>query len=323
MSARTLLATAAILCVPAVAFAQTAPTITSTVTVGFSSASLDGIPGANIDLTTTTLDMQNDIAFTPNINVGLDFGMSMTDIDIAGVPFSVEADLLSFAFEPSYHFGNGAYIGVYYRSGDLDLSIVPLPITLGVDTSQMGLFAGYESGPLWVEAFYGTSDSSPSLPGVDITDYGISASYDVMPNLEVFGHLARTDIDLGGASIDLTAFAIGADYDFGNGLSLYGSYGMLDVGIPLPVSIDADQFSIGLSYDLTAAGSSIPALLSLEYTSSTVDLGPLASIDVDSIGLGFTIPLGHNGSLTPLNSSTQVARGQYRSAVSGTLASLR
>ena len=268
--------------------------------------------------------MHNDIAFGSSFNIGLDFGIATREIDISGGFPEVEADLLSFAVEPSYHFGNGAYVGVYYRAGDLDLSIGALPITFGVDTRQSGIFGGYENGPLWVEAFYGMSDTSPSLGGVDITDYGLSASYDVSAEVEVFGHVARTDIDFGPGDVDLTLMAIGADYDFGNGLSLYGGVGRLDVSSPLlGTDVDASQVSLGLSYDLSNSGTGIPGIVSLEVGRTSSDLGGLASIDVDTIGIGFTIPLGPNAGRTPLNSSTQVARGNYRSAIAGSLASLR
>lgn len=322
MKITTLLATAAAIALPGVAMAQMAPTISSTVTLGFSSGTLD-VLGTDIDLTTTTLDMDNDIAFGPNVNVALDFGLSMTEVDTP-LPIGIDVDLMSFAFEPSYHFSNGAYVGAYYRMGDLDISVSILPITLGVDTRQSGIFAGYENGPLWVEAFYGTSDSSPGIGGIDITDYGLAASYSVMPNLDVFGSYTRTDIDLGVASIDLSLYALGADYDFGNGLSLYGSVGRLDVGLPsiIPFNVDATQFSIGGSYDLSQAGGGFPALVSLEMTRTSFDLAGLDA-DVNTFSLGLTIPLGNNGSATPLNSSTQIARGQYRSAISGGLASLR
>ncbi|MGI3186704.1 hypothetical protein [Nioella aestuarii] len=140
MSIRTLLATAAIIALPGAALAQSAPTMSSTITLGFSSTSLDAL-GTGIDLTTTTLDVDSDIAFGPNVNVALDFGISMTDVDTP-LPIGIEADLMSFAFEPSYHFGNGAYVGAYYRMGDLDISVSLLPITLGVDTRQVGIFAG-------------------------------------------------------------------------------------------------------------------------------------------------------------------------------------
>lgn len=326
MTIRSLLITAAAIALPGAALAQSAPTINSTVTLGFSTSSIDisAAPGTDIDFTTTTLDMDNDIAFGPNIMVGLDFGIAMTDIDISGVPVDISADLLSFAFEPAYHFGNGAYVGVYYRMGDLDISIAPLPLTFGVDTHQSGIFGGYENGPLWVEAFYGTSDTDPGLPtGVDITDYGIAASYDVAPNFEIFGNITRTDIEFGPTDIDLTLYGIGGEYDFGNGLSLFGSIGQLDVGLPIPVDLDATQFSLGLGYDLAQAGMGFPGVVSLEFTRTSSDLGGLTDLDIDTISLGLTIPLGPNASSTPLNSSTQVARGAYRSAVAGSLASLR
>jgi predicted porin len=323
MSIRTLLATAAVIALPGVALAQNSPTMSSTITLGYTSGSLDvaAFPGYDVDLTTTSIDVDSDIMFGSNFNVGLDFGIAMTEIDATGG--TADVDLLSFSLEPSYHFGNGAYVGFYYRMGDLDVSIPLLPITLGVDTTQSGIFAGYENGPLWMEAFYGTSDTDPGIGGIDVTDMGLAMSYDVMPNLELFGSYTRTDIDTGGfLDIDVTLMAIGADYDFGNGLALYGSVGRLDIGTPFPINLDATQFSLGASYDLAAAGGGFPGVVSLEMTRTSFDLAGLDA-DVNSFGLAFTIPLGNNASTTPLNSSTQIARGSYRSAIAGGLASLR
>lgn len=320
MNTRALLASAAIIALPGAALADVTPTMSSTITLGFSSSSLDAL-GTDIDVTTTSLDVNSDISFGASVNVGLDFGISMSEIDTP-LPIGIDADLMSFAFEPSFHFANGAYVGAYYRMGDLDISVSLLPITLGVDTQQSGIFAGYESGPLWVELFYGTSDTDPGIGGIDITDYGLAASYDVMPNLEIFGSYTRTNIDFGGGDVDLSLYAIGADYNFGNGLSLYGTVGRLDVGLPIPVNIDATQISMGVSYDLAQAGGGFAGAIGLEVSRTNADLGPI-SADATSVGVSLTIPLGNNASTTPLNSSSQIARGSYRSAISGGLASLR
>jgi len=321
MYIRGLLATAALASLPAVASAQ-GVTMASTVTLGFSFGSVDGIPGTDIDLNTTSIDFASDIMFGTNFGVGLDFAIAQTEVDIAGAPFGIDLDLIGLAIEPVYYFGNGAYAGLYYRMGDLDLSISAIPITFGVDTRSFGVFGGYESGPLWVEGYVGSSDTDPGLPGsIDVMDYGLYASYDVMPNLEVFGGIARTDIDAPGFGVDLTMYSIGADYDFGNGLGVYGSVDRIDIGTPIPINIDATAFTLGLGYDLGQSGAGVPVNLNLEFSRTTLDLGPLASLDVDRIGLGVTIPIG-GGSSQPLNSNTRAARGDYRSVIAAMANSL-
>lgn len=204
--------------------------------------------------------------------------------------------------------------------GDLDVSTSGLPIAIGVDTDSYGVFAGYEHGPLWVEGFIGTSDSDPGLAGVDITDYGIAASYDVNAQLAVFGSIIQTDIDAGGTDLDLTAISIGADYDFGNGLTAYGSVGMLDIGLGPAGDFDATGMTLGLAYDLTSTGT--PVILNAEYSRTTIDLAPLpVEPDIDRFAVGVTIPLG-GGTATPLNSNTRTARGDYRSAIAALANSL-
>lgn len=308
---RGLLASVAMLALPAVASAQVV-TMTSSVTLGFSSSSIDGI-GPDVDLTGMSLDFNSDIMIGSNVTVAFDFGLAQTSVDIAGAPFDIQIDLMSLAIEPAYHFGNGGYAGVYYRMGDLDVSISVIPITFGVDSHSFGIFGGYENGPLWVEGFVGSSDTDPSIGGVDVMDYGIAAAYEISPNFEVFGSIARTDIDLGGGfDIDLTNFSLGAEYGFGNGLSVYGSVGRTDIGTPIPVSIDVSDMTLGLAYDLGQSGA--PISLNFEVSRTSLDVGPLPSIDVNRFALGVTIPIG-GGSSQPLNSNTSAARGDYRSVV--------
>ncbi len=313
MRTSTLITTAVLATFPAAAFAQTM-TMTSAVTLGFASSTIDA-GGGSVDVTTMSLDFESDTQFGPNFNLGLDFGITQSDFDIGGP--SLQVDLMSLAIEPSYRFASGGYVGVYYRIGDLDVSLpIGIPITFGVDTRSYGIFGGYENGPLWVEGFVGTSDTSPGFSGVDIMDYGIAASYDVAPNWEVFGSVTRTDIDFGGgAVVDLTNISLGTEYGFGNGLSVYGSVGRTDIGTPIAFSVDVTDYTLGLAYDLGQGGSAVPVSLNLELSRSTIDLSPGGSFDIDRIGLGVTIPIGGGMAPAPLNSRTSAARGDYRSAI--------
>jgi predicted porin len=310
---RLLLAGAAAMVMPAVATAQSAITFDGTASLGYNFSNVD-IGGFDVDLSGMSLDLDTDVGFSESFSVGLDFGIAATTID-AGGGLEIDLDLMSMAIEPVYSLSNGAYFGAYYRMGDLDLSLPGLPITFGIDSDSYGLFGGYENGPIWVEAFIGTSDSEPSLPGnIDIMDYGIAASYDISPDFDVFGSILRTDIDAGGTDLALTAFSIGADYGFGNGLAAYGSVGLLDIDLGPLGDFDATGLTLGVSYDLSDMAS-IPMVVNAEYSRTVVDLSPLPiDPEIDRFALGVTIPLG-GGSSQPLNSNTSTARGDYRSAV--------
>ena len=295
--------------------------ISTTFTFGYSSGDIDG----DIDLSTMTFDVDSDISLGSNINIALGLSISKTTVeDLLGPGGDIDAELISFGFDPSYHFGNGGYAGVYYRSGDLDIAIPIIPINFGIDTSSMGIFGGYESGPLWVEAFYGTSDADLIGPG-DITDYGASFSYGATADRDVFGHVARTDIEDGfGDNLELTILGVGAEYRMQNGLAFYGSLGRLNTGGTIVAGGDvyANQATLGASYALQT---SIPAVFSLEFTKTEVDLDGLLGpdpLDIDTVSVGLTIPVGSNAKAKPLNSSTQTARGASRSAISGALATL-
>jgi len=316
-----MLSSVALLALPLAAQAQTGPGFSGAMTLGYSSSSIEFAPGADADYNALSIDVISDIAFSEAFSVGLDFSMTSGTLD-AGGGLEIDLDLIGLAIEPEYHFGNGAYAGVYYRMGDLDLSLPFLPITVGVDTESYGVFGGYEHGPLWVEAFVGRSDTDPGLPGgIDIVDYGLAASYQINSQFGVFGSVLRTDIDGFGASVDLTSVAIGADYDFGNGFMAYGSLGMLNVSEPLGLHIDGNNLTIGAAYDLTTMGT--PAILSAEYSRTTIDVGAFPGIDpeIDRFAVGLTIPLG-GGSSMPLNSNTRTARGDYRSAIAAVVNSL-
>lgn len=309
------LSSAVALMVPFAAQAQDGPDFSGTVTLGFSQSSVGGLPD-DVDFGGMSLDAETDIMFSEAFGVGLDFSYATAALDIEGLVTDVDIDLMGLAIEPVYHFGNGAYAGIYYRIGDLDLSepslALGLPLALGVDTESYGLFAGYESGPLWVEGFIGTSDTDPGLPGgIDIMDYGIAASYDINSQVEVFGSVLRSDIDGLGPSVDLTAWSIGADYDFGNGFSTYGSVGIVNIDLG-PDDFDATGLTVGAAYDLTAQGT--PVILNAEYSHTNIDGIPGLDPDIGRFALGVTIPLG-GGSGEPLNSNVRTARGDYRSAI--------
>ncbi len=291
--------------------------MSSTVTLGYGMSSIDISGGPDIDLDTFTLAFASDIRFSPSFNLGLDFSVAQTNAS-GLVPYVFdEVSLIHLGIEPSYHFGNGFYAGVYYHLTDGDISGSPLPASIGVDMESVGIFGGYENGPWGVELFYGASDPGTDFglgADIDITDYGLSASYDLSPNFEIFGAVARADIDIGGADLDGTLIAVGADYSFNNALSVYGSVGQVDVGSPFPIDIDVMNYTLGLAYDFAATGSGVPVSLNLELSRSSLDTDGYLDADVNRVGFGVTIPIG-GGSNNSLDSNTRAARGDYRSVI--------
>lgn len=318
---------AGLVSLPGLVVAQGAPTMNSTFTLGYSNSTAD-IFGDSLELGTTTFDIDTSFMFGANFGLDIGLGYSNWDASINSSPTIASVDLIGLSIEPIYYFGNGAYAGLYYRTGDLDVSITGLPITFGVDTVNSGLFGGYATDMYGVEVFYGTSDTDPSissLTSVDITDLGISGSYRVAPNAEIFGTYIQTKIDDGTDDLTLSLYSLGGQYDMAGGFSVFGSYGGLNVGgsIASGVDISATQIAFGGSYDLSNAGMGIPAIVSLEFARTSLNLDTLLDTDIDTIGLGITFPIGAGASRTPQNASTSVSHGEYRSAISGTLAALR
>ncbi|MEM7242428.1 MAG: porin [Pseudomonadota bacterium] len=293
------------------------------ITLGYSFNSIDGIPGTSLDLNGPSIDIDGDLKFSDWFEVGLGFGYSSGDLSVSGLPIDLNVDLISFAIEPVYKFDGGFYVGGYYRNGDLDLGIAG-PITVGLDTYSYGLFGGYDFGPGDVEVFLGRSEGATSgIPiglDVDVKDLGISASYEIRPNLEVFGSYLYTDIDAAGTGFPITAISLGLDYAHSDRLSFYGALGRSDIAltdIGAPSDVDATGLTLGVSYDLsTNAG--VPIILSLELSRTKIDGGALLGgiePEVDRIALGVTIPFGGKSNAKPLNSNTRTARGDYRSAI--------
>ncbi|GAB5448750.1 porin [Gymnodinialimonas sp.] len=306
---------------PSVSLAQ-GITFDGAVTLGYSFNTINDL-GTDITLNGGSLDFDGDLGFSDEFSVGLGFSFGSSNLDVNGLPNEVNIDLLSLSVEPVYRFSSGAYVGAYYRMGDLDVALVG-PVTIGLDTSQYGIFGGYDFGQGHVEVFYGMSDFTENallggLGDVDVTDYGISASYQAMPELDIFGSVMRTTLDAGGTELHFTAFSVGAEYDVTPELAVYGSVGqtIIDLSaIGAPDDITATGLTLGASYDLTNAAS-IPMYVSAEYSRTNLDLSVLGLTTdptIDRFALGLTIPIG-NGSGSALNSNTRVARGEYRSAV--------
>lgn len=312
---------------PSVSHAQ-GVTFDGAVTLGYGFNSINGIPGTDISLNGGSLDFDGDLRFSDQFAVGLGFGLSSGDLEIGATSTSLNVDLMSLSVEPRYDFAGGAYMGAYYRMNDIDLALLG-PITLGIDATSFGIFGGYDFGQGHVEAFYGMTDigDAAGLFGtdVDVTDYGVSAAYEIMPDLEIFGAVMRSDIAIAAVELHATAYSIGAAYDVGNGFDIYGAVGgtTLDLSaIGAPSDITATGLTLGASYDLAQNGS-LPMVLSAEYSRTNLDLsafGLATDPTIDRFAVGLTIPIG-NGSGVPLNSNTRTARGDYRSALGAVLQS--
>lgn len=330
---RPILLAGAVVALPSLAAAQGLQ-FDGTVTVGaaFNNINIDGAPAPldDISLNGYSFDIEGDLHFDENFSVGIGAGFTTGNLDIDGAPSEINIDLIGLSIEPMYTFSNGAYVGAYYRMGDLDIAIAG-PVTIGIDTYQYGIFGGYDFGMGHVEAFYGVSelneDALIPLPiDADVTDFGISGSYQAMPELDIFGAFYYTNLSSGGTDIPISAFSIGAEYALGNGIALYGAAGMATIDlsdISAPDNIQATNLTLGASYDLSTQGS-LPLVLSAEYSRTNIDLGSLApgiEPTIDRFALGVTIPIG-NGSTNALNSNTQSARGEYRSAVAALINSL-
>ncbi|MEO0772085.1 MAG: hypothetical protein AAFZ04_02775 [Pseudomonadota bacterium] len=330
------LTAAGLVAIPAIAMAtptlaQNALSFSGTATFGYSTSDGSGIPALNSSLDVYSIDVETDIAYGSNWNLGVDLGFASGDGNVAAAPGGVNPDLLDFEFEPSYRMNNGGYVGVYYQHNALDVSGAGtaaflaangLPPNFGQrDTESYGIFGGYEGNLFSIEGFAGISDLNQTFfVPADAHDYGVSAAYKLTPQAEVFGSIIKTDVDLGGGSFGLLSVSGGGEYTFASGFSGYGALTLVEVDTtPIFVGVvDSFGYTLGVAYDLSSRFN-IPVSLNAEYTNTETQTSKTPQFfpndaTVEQFSFGVTVALG-GAHKKALNSSTRTARGGNRSVV--------
>jgi hypothetical protein len=107
-----------------------------------------------------------------------------------------------------------------------------------------------------------------------------------------------SDLDTGFRHTNLTSIGIGASHDFGAGITGFGGINRVDFDA---ANLDTTSYGLGVGYDLSQI-SSVPGQVSLELARTNLDASIGGDVDVDTVRLGVTIPLGASRSQAPLNS---------------------
>ncbi|WP_138919420.1 porin [Oceanicola sp. S124] len=257
-------------------------------TLGYASAEGKGNLSGAPDISATSFDAGGSLDFGNGFKLDLGLGLSRLEID--GVP--MDLDLSYATVKPTYAFGNGFFGGLYLERGRLDLGGGDVSLT------SYGLIGGYELGDLTVTAYYGSSETDPDLPsGVDVTDFGIGATYMASADLKIGGGLSRTRIEMGGSDADLDTVKLAAAYSINDAFTVFGGglFGSVDN------MMDVNIVGIGASYDFSTM-SSVPVIASIEYASDVIEVsGSDGGLDIWKFGV--TIPLGtSSGPSVPYNS---------------------
>ena len=242
----------------------------------------------------TAFNMVSDIKFSEKFSLGFDADFGKLKASSSG---SLNTTLTRLQLEPTLSFANGSYVGAFAQHAAASIYL----FSVGIDTA--GVFAGYDSGNWGVEGYLGSSTVDIAYAGLSATNYGLTAFYKPVPNLELFGHVAQADLSDNAGQITLLAF--GAQYDFENGVMAYGATEKFDLGGLFGGSVS--QYAFGVGYDLTKASEKLAGTITVEVAQNSFDSAGSENL----FTVGWLIPLG-KATATPLSSIARTARGGTR-----------
>jgi len=296
--------------------AAVAQDFSGALTFGYSHTSLDD---AGLDANLNGLSLDGRLAF--DMGNGITFGSRFDTfrLDVAGEDLDITGTLM--ALDVSYAISDAFSAGVFLEHAEIGADIMGTSVSSLVASNTYGIEGTYKTGALEFGGFVATSNPGgalgTSLGDVDIRHIGLSAAYTPAGNLTVGGSFINTNLDpAGGTDIDINYLGIAAVYDLNETYTLFGglSRTWLDES---GVDVDLTTIGLGVAYDLSALAG-MPLSASLELARTTPDIGG-SSIDIDSVRLGVTIPLGGNTAKAPLNSTADAILNPSHSAISQTV----
>lgn len=267
---------------PALALAQDT---SGAITLGFGEHEVSDIDQG---LSTASLDGRVNMTFASGMTFGVNAGY--LDLGIDGAPIDIDATFVG--LDVGYKMASGLSVGAYAEQLTADAG-------LGIDLSlkSIGATAGYETGNLDFGAFLGRTTVSPDITGLDADTLGLSAKYAAMEKLTLGGSFQRASLSAGGSEeIDVDLIGLAGAYDITEQFSLFGGASRTTID---EADLDITTMGLGVGYDLNLGGMS--SMVSLEL--ARTDLSAFGGgTDLDTVRLGFTLPLGGAGTEAPLNS---------------------
>lgn len=252
-----------------------------------------------------SLDGKLALAYDNGLRLGATASSARANLD--GVAEDASVNVLGLTAGAG--FANFWNAGAYYEFAEFGLE------GIGDESiDSYGVYVGYDSDLMGLEFFVGETDGNVlSGTGVDWTDAGARASFNIGSDFVLGGHVVLSRLSQGGVDVDLISTGLGGSYVFGNGLSSFAGVTRAEID---ELVGDLTTVGIGLGYDLTEAAN-FPAMLSFELARARIDDGT-TSYTEDSIRLGISLPLG--GSKTvPLNSIASSALAPNRTALTSVL----
>ena len=271
------------------------------VTLGYGMSDVSDI---SEDIDTLTFDSRLGYDFGNGIRVGADFDSVRGKMD--GISQDVTGSVLG--VYGAYAFANGATLGVYAEEANLDID----GVTIDLSATSFGLMGGYETATSQFGGFVGKTTTDPDLPaGVDIRDFGLSFRHAASDQFTIGGSFVRSEISGPGGDVDLDFIGVAGAYEINPSWTVFGAISKASLDL---VDADLTTFGLGVTYDLSSVfhfGSSV----SLELARSDASLGGLDG-DLDTVRLGFNIPLGAREFNVPMNSVADSVMNPRHSAVS-------
>ena len=267
---------------PALALAQDT---SGAITLGFGEHEVSDIDQG---LSTASLDGRVNMTFASGMTFGVNAGY--LDLGIDGAPIDIDATFVG--LDVGHKMASGLSVGAYAEQLTADAG-------LGIDLSlkSIGATAGYETGNLDFGAFLGRTTVSPDITGLEADTLGLSAKYAAMEKLTLGGSFQRASLSAGGSEeIDVDLIGLAGAYDITEQFSLFGGASRTTID---EADLDITTMGLGVGYDLNLGGMS--SMVSLEL--ARTDLSAFGGgTDLDTVRLGFTLPLGGAGTEAPLNS---------------------
>lgn len=264
----------------------TAQELSGGVTLGFGNHNISDI---DQDLSTASLDGRVNLAFDNGVTFGVNAGY--LDLGIDGAPFDITATFVG--LDVGYKMSNGLSFGVFAEQLTGQAGIIPFDLSL----KSIGAEFGYATGNLELGAHIGRTSISPDILPIDADTLGLTAKYAAMPNLMVGGTFQRATLSLGSDEADVDLIGLAAAYGVTDQISLFGGVSRTSID---EVDGDVTTMGLGVGYDVNVGG--VASTVSLELARTDLSIGGGGSIDLDTVRLGWTFPLGGKGTEAPLNS---------------------
>lgn len=264
----------------------TAQELSGGVTLGFGDHSLSDF---NQDLSTATLDGRMNLSFANGVTFGVSAGY--IDVGLDGLPIGLDATFVG--LEVGYQMSNGLSFGAYAEQLNAQVSFLPIDLSL----KSIGAKVGYTTGDLDFGMNIGRTSTSPDIGffGIDIDNFGLSAKYRPMENLAIAGAFQRATLS-NPMDADIDLIGLAAAYGINDQFSVFGGVSRTSQD---DLDLDVTTMGLGVGYNMDLGG--VTSTLSLEV--ARTDLALMGgSTDLDTVRLGWTIPLGGKGTEAPLNS---------------------